>query len=362
MDKKDLSKLKRVIGREDDTPVSKVASCYVDVEKKDTRYQKPESFHSLGEKEAIQFLTFFKKSLTGNLGTTAVEIDTRNGNVILEKLRKSELGNEDMIRDVCENITESVNMDDNYCVYIAYGAYDVPPDGERELDSEEVYNFILVMIQPCKMSKPGIKYDYPGNLFTDRRKDRMLTPPVISFLYPSFDKGHTDSDRAMCFIKGAKNREQYQDLVKCLFGVNIPTSVETQKEGFYNIMSAGFDFKLPYETVQNVYERLNDMKVDSSLSGEEVKLTAREIADIVESETDNDEVNTDEIKQQVEKYADCDFSIDNLAPKIVGLKTDKALIKFELQEVGSIKRQTIDGVDYFLIPADNATIEEMGIH
>lgn len=362
MNKKDLSKIKKIISKKEDTPIRRVASCYIDVSKSEPRYQDPEMFEMLDDAELEQFLAFFKKSLTGNLGTTAFELNTRDANVLIDEIRKDELNKTSLIEKVCESVRDTIKMDDNYCVYFAFGAYDVPPDEEREMDSEEVYNFVLVMIQPCKLSKPGIKYDYPNNNFKDRTKDRLLEAPIISFLYPSFDEGHTDIDHAMCFIKNAKNRENYQDLVNALFDTSIPASVETQKEGFYNIVSSGHNYNLPYEALQNVYEELNQIRVDSEMTGDEIKLTANDICDIVKREANIPKEKEDEINAQVAKYAMCEFSLDNIAPKTIGVKTDKATFKVDLTEIGSIKKKMIDGIEYFLIPVDNATVEDMGVH
>lgn len=362
MNRKDLGRLRKIISKKEDTPVSRIASCYVETGKTEPRFQEPESFSFIEESEVDQLLAFFKKSMAGNLGTTAFEIDIRDSDAPVEKLRGSSLTDENLIKDVCYEIAANFNLDENYGVYFAYGDYDVPPDRESGKDeSEEVYRFILVMIQPCKLSKPGIKYDYPKNNFTDRPKDRLLEAPVISFLYPSFDEGHTDIDHAMCFIKTAKNRENYQGVANALFGAQMPASVETQKEGFTNIMGASHSYNLPYETAQSVYEKLNQIRIDSELSGEEVKLTARDLKDIVKEESGAEGAALEEIDQQADKYAGCEFSLDNIAPRTVGIKTSSAVVKVDLSDIGSIQKKTIDGIEYFLIPVIDATIEGIGI-
>ena len=96
------------------------------------------------------------------------------------------------IKRVAMTIRDNYAAEGNYCIFFAYGSYDLPES--KGNDSEEVYPFLLILIQPCCLSKPGIKYDSPKNEFTNRMVEPMLNPPIYTFLYPALDSLHTVSN------------------------------------------------------------------------------------------------------------------------------------------------------------------------
>ena len=69
MTKKDIAFLKRMIGKTDYTPITKIASCYIDINRDDIRFQDTQSFFSMDESEISQYCNFLKKGISGKLGT-----------------------------------------------------------------------------------------------------------------------------------------------------------------------------------------------------------------------------------------------------------------------------------------------------
>ena len=202
MTKKDIAFLKKIIGNSDYTPIMRIASCYVDIARDDIRFQEPQTFMRLDESELSQYCQLFKKGVSGKLGTTVIELDAKEN--IIAPLRDSSLSDMDEIEHAAMTIRDNYNAEGNYCIFFAYGAYDIP--GKNGKDSEEVYTFILVLIQPCNLSKPGIKYDSPKNEFSNRMIEPMLEPPIYSFLYPALDERQTDLSKAVFYSKNEKCR------------------------------------------------------------------------------------------------------------------------------------------------------------
>lgn len=108
-------------------------------------------------KKICEYCAFFKKGVSGKLGSSAIEVKVEEN--LLEPLRDTELKNMERIESVAMNIRDHYLADDNYSIFFAYGVFDLP--GSSGEDSKEIYTFVLALIQPCGLSKPGIKYDSP---------------------------------------------------------------------------------------------------------------------------------------------------------------------------------------------------------
>lgn len=353
MTKKDIAFIKKIIGNSETTPVMRIVSCYVDNARDDIRFQEPQTFLRLDESELVQYCQFFKKGVTGKLGSTAIEVDVKDNQV--EGLRSSSLSDMDEIEEVAMLIRENYTAEGNYCIFFAYGSYDLP--GGDGSDSEEVYPFILILIQPCNLSKPGIKYDSPKNEFTNRMVEPMLDTPTYAFLYPSLDGLHTDVSKAVFYSKNEKAAAKARPVVPVLFGSEIPLSPDGQKEGFHELLQNAYDNNVPFEAVNDVYDHLQETLIDMQLSGEDVKLSNSELVDAIIEYGDVAEEKQEQLKEAAEEYEGCSFSVSNLVPQKVSIDTGGVSIKMEIEQMSQIERRVIDGVDYYLIPASSSSID-----
>lgn len=353
MTKKDIAFFKKIIGNFDYTPISKIASCYVDISRDDIRFQEPQTFMRLDESELTQYCQLFKKGVSGKLGTTVIELDvTKN---LIDPLRDNGISDMDEIERVALTIRNNYNAEGNYCIFFASGAYDIP--GKDGKDSEEVYSFILILVQPCNLSKPGIKYDSPKNEFSNRMTEPMLDPPIYAFLYPALDELHIDISKAVFYSKNEKFSGKAGQIIPALFGTEIPLSPDSQKEGFHELLHSAYDGRVPYDAIFNVYDHLQETLVDMQLSGEDVKLSKSELVDAIIEYGEVPEEKQERLKEAAEEYEGCSFSVSNLVPAKITIDTDSASIKTEIEQLSQIERRVIDGVDYYLIPASSSSID-----
>lgn len=351
MTKKDIALFKKLVSNPEETPVTKSVSCYVDVSRDMVAYQKPATFLNIEDRQRELFCAFIKKGVTGKIGSTAIELLPEEN--LLERLRDCEL-NEDSVRKAVDAIRSNYHTDENYCIYFLYGAYDVP---DKERDSEEVYRFVLVLIQPCPLSKPAIMYDAPGNTFTGRRSDRILDAPLHTFLWPALDEGHTDIDHAVYYAKTEKMVAKSGALIPALFGTNIPLTPSEQKSGFQKMLETAFNNEVPYDAVKGIYDCLAEKCIDMSLSGEDMRLKPNELADIIIEQGNIPETDQEAAKEAAKEFAGRDFSVSNIVPQKVTIETESANIKSELSEMFTIERRMIDGKDYYLIPARHSSVD-----
>jgi len=98
-----------------------------------------------------------------------------------------------------EIIGESYRSEEDYCIMLYYGSYDIPVKGtdkEWNEGSEEVYNFLICTISP---------------LVGEYEPDK----PEFGFLYPSFSNRSEDRDRIAVFHKDP-DRVQKETMKKIL--------------------------------------------------------------------------------------------------------------------------------------------------
>lgn len=355
MTKKDIAFIKKIIGNAEYTPVMRLVSCYVDTAHDDIRFQEPQTFLCLDESELVQYCQFFKKGVSGKLGSTVMELDVKKN--LIESLRSTSLSDLEEIKSVAMTIRDNYTAEENYCIFFAYGSYDLP--GYDGNDSEEVYPFLLILIQPCCLSKPGIKYDSPKNEFTNRMAEPILNPPTYTFLYPALDALHTDVSKAVFYSKNEKVSGKAGQIISTLFGTEIPLSPNSQKEGFHDLLQNAYNENVPYESICGIYDRLQETLVDMQLSGEDVKFSNDELVNTIIEYGSVPEKKREQLKESAAEYEGCSFSISNLVPSKVNIDTGGISIKTEIERLSQIERRVIDGVEYYLIPANSSSIDDI---
>ncbi len=119
---------------------------------------------------------------------------------LLNELNTCGLKNDAALDTFYELIGDQFQANDNYCIYVFHGTYDIPvkaSDKERTGDSEEVYDFLICTIGP-------VDEDYnPGK-------------PEWGFLYPSFADRSRDPYHIAIF--DANPAHPHMELVEGLMG------------------------------------------------------------------------------------------------------------------------------------------------
>ena len=205
----------------------------------------------------------------------------------------------------------------------------------------------------------AIKYDSPKNEFTNRMVEPMLNPPIYTFLYPALDSLHTDVSKAVFYSKNEKVSGKAGQIVSALFGTEIPLSPSSQIEGFHDLLQNAYDKNVPYESVCGIYEHLQETLIDMQLSGEDVKLSNTELVNTIMEYGDVSKEKLEQLKETASDYEGCSFSVSNLVPSKVNIDTAGISIKTEIEKLSRIERRVIDGIDYYLIPVNSSSIDDI---
>lgn len=359
MNKKDLSTLKKNIGAEDPSPISRIASCYVDIGKHEAKYQDAMFFGRVDLDESYQYISFAKKGLTGKIGKNILNLST-DGN-ILDKIRKEAMQNMDSVKELCDMIIENYPSEENYAIIILYGCFDIPAkEEEGEEESEYVHDFVQVLIHPCSLTKPGITYDYKKNVFEDLRKNTVVGQPVYSFFYPSLDDGTTDLT-SMVFYSKNNSMALSKDLLFNVFSAKLNTTPEEQKTIFDDLLTSGFQGEVPFDSMKQIYQRISEISKSAEYAGETSVLSTSDITDIISEYADMGDDDRKAMEEIAEQYEDASISPANIAPGKISIETEEAIIKISIDNLPSIKKETIKGEEYYLIPVRNSTVEKITV-
>lgn len=111
---------------------------------------------------------------------------------LLNAMQQCGLKNDALLDIFYEQMADGYPVDQEFCVFIFHGIYDVPikaKDKENLRESEEVYDFIL-----CTVSEMREEYE---------PKD-----PVFGFLYPAFEDRSMNRDKIYIFHQNPEKIEE----------------------------------------------------------------------------------------------------------------------------------------------------------
>ena len=271
--------------------ITRIAGCYVDHEKNKVMQTK-DAFLSLPEEEAFKYFDIFKKALSGGVGKNLIPLGytqeaekAGTPHSFLMDLRKSKLKDDAILEDFFDKVIENYDYNENYYIILIHAMYDIPgrsKDGEEMEDaSDEVYQYIMCVICPVSLSKPGLSYDAEGNRMQDRIRDWVVDKPAEAFLFPAFSDRSTDIHEVLYYTKNAS--ELQPEMIERVLGAQIPMTSDRQKEAFGTVISDTLAEECDFETVKNIYENLNDIMEEHAEDPEPLKLDQNDIKKVFEN-------------------------------------------------------------------------------
>ena len=266
MTEKEIAELRRRF-RADKSNISHVRGCYVN-EKREIISEFDQSLAMMNQEESEELLGILRKTLSGTVGKNLLDItfDTRqvvegDEHKLLMALRSSQLGDQEAVQAFFQRIIQSLDLEGNYLILLAYDAYDVPyrsRDGERQDDaSSEVFSYILCSICPVKLTKAALSYFVYENKFRSLEADWVVAPPEAGFLFPAFDDRSTNLYNALYYTRDTG--ENHPDLVNAIFRTQAPMPASVQMETFQTILGDTLSGDCSYQVVQAVHDRLCGM-------------------------------------------------------------------------------------------------------
>lgn len=290
MNKKEISEIKKRFTKTK-CSITRICGCYVDAEKQ-KRMTLKEAFLGLPEEEMFKYIDIFRKTLSGSIGKTLInmefptEQETREDGtqVFLMKLLESKLMDEKILNEFYDKIIESYNYPENYFIILVHDAYDIPKittDGIENFDaSEYVYDYILCSICPVKLTKPGLCYNAETNNIQDRIRDWLVQPPELGFLFPAFNDRNMDIHSLLYYSKNSDDLDL--SVTENVLGCQMPLPAKSQKETFNAIVEEALGLECDYDVVKSIHENLNQMVEENKENPEPLSLDKTDIGKLLE--------------------------------------------------------------------------------
>lgn len=342
--------------------INRIAGCYVDGDK-NIRLMMKEPFGKIPEEESLKYMEIFKKTLSGKVGKTLLNMDfpieaekSGGSQDTLLHLRDCGLRDDDHLEGFFGSIIEHYNYGENFYIILIHASYDVPrksTDNTEMFDaSEDVYDFILCSICPVQLSKPGLSYDKNQNLMTERTRDWVVDMPLHGFLFPAFNDRGSDIHSMLYYTK--KENDIQPDFIDSVFGCKVPQTQKTQKEVF-NILTAdvlGEDVN--FGTVREIHEKLEEIYEENADNPDPVILGCSEVKKIFEESG----VPDNKLKRFEDKFTAAvgdkeSILLDNVAgEKSITVSAPDVTIKVNPERLDLIETGIIDGRTCLIIPVD----------
>ena len=370
MNKKEVAEIKKRLTKTK-CSFTRLCGCYVDAEKQ-KRLTLKEAFLSLPEEEMFKYIDIFRKTLSGSIGKTMLnmefpmEQETKEDGTqrFLMKLLESKLTDDDLLNEFYDKIISVYNYPENYFIILTHDAYDIPKitsDGVENFDaSEYVYDYILCCICPVKLTKPGLCYNAETNHIQDRIRDWVVEAPQSGFLFPAFNDRNMDIHNLLYYSK--KSDELDAVITEEVLGCQLPLPAKSQKETFNNILEESLGLDCDYEVVKTIHENLNQMLAETSEEPEPLALAKEDMSHLLmKSGVEEKEIETFETRFDETVGEDqCLMAANISSPKKFEVATPDVKVTVNPQRTDLVETKIIDGVPYLMIEI-NDLVEVNGI-
>ena len=372
MNDKEIAELRRRF-RADKTSISRIRGAYVN-EKREIISEMDQSVALMSETEADEILSLLKKTLSGRVDTNLIDIHFTTQQVmespehkLLCNLRETALQDGDLIHIFYKKIIDSLEIEGNYMILLAYDSYDVftyRRDGAKDDESTELFRYILCAVCPVKMAKPSLSYYVRENCFRNVVADSVISPPALGFMFPAFDNRSTNLYGALYYTRATDN--SHTEFTDAIFNAGaLPMPATEQKETFRSVLAdaAGEACSLP--VIRSVHAQLNQAMEEHKISKEPEPLTVDKYA--IRDMLGFCGVPEENIEQFEEKFDKGFGQNAALSPRNIvdvkkfEVKTPDVVIKVNPARTDLVETRVIDGVPYVLVRADSG-VEVNGIN
>ena len=373
MIKSETSELKKLLTQKR-CSITRICGCYVDGDKnKKTTFG--HSFLSLPEEEMFKYFEILRKPLSGTLGKNSIDLQVTEDaekpggqQEFLMRLRASGLKDDALVEEYFDRIIASYEFVGNYLILVVHDAYDVPGqarDGfEMEDASEEVYEYLLTVLCPVKLSDPGLSYDPVTNEFHNRTRDWIVDLPLNGFLFPAFNDRSADVHSILYYSKDAENLGE--EFIDRMLGCRRPMSAISQKETFQALVEETLGDGCEFDRVKNIHEKMGEFIADHQDETQPLMLDRAEVKNIFASSG----VANDRLEDFDRHYdvsvgsagADPELRVSNVySARSFDVKTPDVTIKVKPDRTDLIDEGEVDGRPCLLIEL-NGEVEVNGIN
>lgn len=374
MNEREVAELRRRF-KADKSNITHVCGCYVN-ESKEIISEFDQSLATLSEEESEKLLSILRRTLSGALGRNLLDITFETKQVVegaehrlLMSLRSSALKDKEALQTFFQHAIQSLDLEGNYLILLAYDSYDVPyraKDGSRQEDaSSDVFTYLLCSVCPVKQTKPALSYSAQENLFHDLKVDWVVAPPETGFLFPAFDERSTNLYNALFYTKNAA--ETHPDFVDAIFRREAPMAAAVQMETFQAVLGESLAEECSCQVVQRVHDHLYSMMEEHKASKDPEPLAiSKDAVTQVLASCGVEEGHVERFEQQYDQSFGDDAWLNPrnlLDTRQIEIKTNDVTIRVDAARSDLVETRVIDGSRYILVRAeDEVLMDGVPIH
>ena len=333
MNKRDIAELKKQLSVER-CNIERIAICYVN-QKKMVQLKMKDHPLTFTSDETDKYFNIFKQSFNGKIGKKNFTLAFNDENDdFMEKLRDSELKDDDLLDEFYEKIIENYEAENDFLISVIYGSY----------QAESRYDYVHTAICPVEKKKPTLYYQSDQRRIVDSTRDLVIGKTDVSFLYPAFHDRGPDIYHMFVFSKNEKKLPE--NIIVKMLHLKKPLSSEEQKFKFQDIISMSLENKdadtlrgISYSLMKLVEERPEGFSVDA----DDLNLVLKENG-VPEEERHS-------FKEAMKEADSPEFLVSNLVDKTTKVEMGDVDIKIPtLAGPSEFQIKEIDGRKYIMLP------------
>lgn len=236
-----------------------------------------QTFQTLAQEDAQQYLALFKKGLSGKPDESLSE-GVVSGEVQESLLALTDCGLRDpkVVNRFFDAAAESFAFGTGFLILLIHNCYDIPkPSG-----SDTAYSYIQCLICPIQESVPELGYQGKEKWFASTAKNWIVKIQAVGFLYPAFNDRCTDIHHMLAYIPGEKRSGR--TFIENLLGTELPMPRSSQCAAFRALAEQGLGENLTYQAICSLKESLDMITENETQAGEEKKISWDEAVRIIE--------------------------------------------------------------------------------
>ncbi len=374
MIEKEIAEIRRRF-KADKSNINTMIGCYVDANGEVlSQFKKSTNFMDSAEKEKV--FAILRKTLMGTHGKNLIDIEFSTQQVVnseehslLMSLKDTKLENDESVQALFQKIIASYTSEQPYLILLALDVYDVPykskdaMEGDsKDFNSNEVFVYMVCSVCPIKSTKPELGFSLLENEFYSSSIDFVVCPPVLGFMFPTFDDRSSNIYSALHFSKDITGKNEV--FVQNVFNVELPMPAQLQKDTFAEVIENSLEEVCSYDVLQTVHSRVSEMvQIHKEAKEEEPLLISKTQFKNMLADCDVPEENV----QNFEKVFDEKFGENAMLPPKniidvgrVNIKTGDVTVNVNAQSSSAVQTKTIDGIKYLMIRLDES-VEVNGI-
>ncbi|MDF2880322.1 MAG: hypothetical protein K0R54_879 [Clostridiaceae bacterium] len=360
MNKKDLADIRKEFKMGSyNLSIKEVYSVYLKKDNAQIITKELNHFEMMDIEKRELYLDNFKKVLTGTIDSKVFELDFQlednedNLNNTQKILFKALSNGESIVNygdEIVDKISKNYTYDTDIVINFVKAEYikgnkKKSAEGEEPIDDYvQAIDFILCSINKVDAPKKVLKFDYSEMKFKPNSALDFvinLNSPLDGFMFPSISSQYVDVNKVIYYSSKSKqiNSNFVENVLDC--GIK-PTAIE-EKESFNAIISTVVGGTIKPDTMQEIYERIND-KLETEENEEdedEPKVNMKDIEKVLE---DSGVENTDAVKLAFEEVCgrDYEFKVRNIVPdfksRSIKIENENTNITITPRDLSAIKQ------------------------